>query len=250
MCQLRKKTPFELCCEEHLAKGDQKFTYIFQDLEFTIQVKSLWTFILEYANIKNRPEEIKAVLSALKDIRDEDILNSFVRISPTMGDLLSGSHPRFTVYMEDKVLVVIANDSFTPNENHPITCALYDSLPTELRMTKTLLENSFNTLLENPALITEKSAAALKEEAYIQKNLKVLEKLFNSMMYRIHFKANEKYGPYGETYPTLYIGFDDMSAYRYSIRLKEGKKYEDSTDPVVATYGSLKELLSDGWKLD
>lgn len=250
MCLFRKKTPFERCCEEHLKTGDQEFTYIFQDLEFTIQVKSLWTFILDYAKIKNRPEEIKAVLSSLEDISDKDILYSFIRVSPTMGDLFSNSHPRFSVYMKDKVLLVMANDRFIPNQSHPVTCALYNTLPPKIRITKKVLKKSFKKLLKAPALITEKSEAAIHIEQYVKENLKTLRDLFESMRYRIHFKANNKFGPYEEDYPILYIGFEDMSRTDYNIRLKQGDEYEDSTDPIIATYGSLESLLSDGWEMD
>ena len=87
-------------------------------------------------------------------------------------------------------------------------------------------------------------------DSYVKTYLKGLEEAFWNMFYRIHFKPNPKFGPYEESLPTLYIGFDDMSNNDVNIRLKSGDEYDDSQDKVIAHYESLKDLLEDGWKLD
>ena len=87
-------------------------------------------------------------------------------------------------------------------------------------------------------------------DSYVKTYLKGLEEAFWNMFYRIHFKPNPKFGPYEEDFPTLYIGFDDMSNNDVNIRLKSGDEYDDSQDKVIARYESLKDLLEDGWKLD
>ena len=250
MCLFRKKTAFEKCCEEHLKQNSQNFTYVFQDTEFNIEIKSLWPFILNYAQIQNTPQELKAVIGALANLSDEDIIGSLVRLSPSMGDLLSGSHPRFTFVMKDKVFVVIAKANFIPNENHPSTLALYSTLNPKLRLTKKALAKAYKTLLANPELVSEKSAEALKREKYHAGHIAALKRLYDGMLCRIHFRPNSKYGPYEDGLPILYIGFEDMQSHKINIRVRNGDKYDDKNDHVIATYLNLDDVLLDGWELD
>ena len=250
MCFFKKKSAFEACCQEHLKQNERQFTYVFQDTTFNIEVKSLWPFILNYARIRNRPDEIKSVLTALEGLSEKDIQESFTCFVPTMGDLLTGSHPRFTVKIGDNVLVVMAQDSFVPNTKHPATSALYASLPSKLHISKKELVKAFNRLLQHPELMQEKSRAQTKLEEYIRDYLGELERSFEAMSHRIHFKPNEKFGPYEDTIPILYIGFNDMSARDINIRYRPEDDYNEDTDPVIAHYNTLRELLEDGWELD
>ena len=78
--------------------------------------------------------------------------------------------------------------------------------------------------------------------------LEALEKAFNDMFHRIHFHPNPKYPAEGRIF---YIGFSDMSDYKYNIRVcNDFGNYDDDGDPIVATYSSMKELLIDGWRPD
>lgn len=78
--------------------------------------------------------------------------------------------------------------------------------------------------------------------------LEALQKAFYEMFNRIHFHPNPKYPAEGRIF---YIGFSDMSDYKYNIRVcKDFGNYDDDGDPIVATYSSMKELLLDGWRPD
>ena len=77
--------------------------------------------------------------------------------------------------------------------------------------------------------------------------LETLEKAFYEMFHRIHFHPNPKYPVETDLF---YIGFEDMSNYKYTIRACSFDAYNDSNDPIVASYSSMKELLLDGWRPD
>lgn len=244
-------TVLEKCCIEHLQKNDTKFTYLFRDVEFAVEIKPLWSFLLKYAQIRNRTDEIQAVLSNLDRISEEDIKDSMLRVVPTMSDLISNSHPRFVIHYEDKIFLFIAeSEHFTANKEHAVTSELYSKIPSGMLVTKEFLKQSYNELLKNPDLVQEKSDAATEIEEYTKQYLNILESNYEKMFYRIHFQPNKKFGPYEEDFPLLYIGFSDMSIREVNIRHKIGEDYDDTNDPIVASYGSLKDLLMDGWKLD
>jgi len=86
-------------------------------------------------------------------------------------------------------------------------------------------------------------------ENYTKHYLPHLEKLYESGFTRIHFHHNPKY-PAVEGCNVYYIGFSDIFAYKYIIRAGIYGKYNDDTDPIVASYDSLKAILEDGWRLD
>lgn len=236
-------------CKSHMEQQENEFTYVFQDIDFVVKVQPIWSFILNYAKIRNRTDEITRVLESLDQYRDEDIRASFIRIYPEFTDLLTGSHPRFILHIDDDILVVTAQDGFT-DKNHPASEKLLSGIPTEYLMTKDVLAKTLSRLLENPELVEGKTSAAEKINAYVKTYLKDLEYAFGAMCYRIHFKQNPKFGPYEERYPILYIGFEDMSNNVVNIRLKSGDEYDDSQDQVIAHYNSLEDLLKDGWELD
>ena len=79
--------------------------------------------------------------------------------------------------------------------------------------------------------------------------VKSLQKTFDEMRVRIHFKPNPKYDP--DPRGVFYIGYSDMSRYEYTIRKKVGEEYMDDEDPIVATYhGGMSYVLADGWRAD
>lgn len=245
----QKTNSFIAFCKSHMEKQENEFTYVFQDTDFVVKVQPIWPFVLNYAGIRNRTDEITRVLDSLDQYQDNDIMESFIRLSPDFSDILTGSHPRFTVHMDDCVLVVTAQDDFT-NKNHPATEKLLSSIPVEYLMTKDVLLKTLKRLLEHPELMEGKTEKADEIDSYVKTYLKDLENAFQNMFYRIHFKPNPKFGPYDEDFPTLYIGFEDMSNYDVNIRLKSGDEYDDMEDKVIAHYESLKALLKDGWELD
>ena len=215
-----------------------------------MKVQPIWPFVLNYARIRNRTDEITRVLESLDQYREQDIMASFIRLSPEFSDILTGSHPRFTVHIDDCVLVVTAQDDFIANKNHPVTEKLLSGIPAEYLMTKDVLAKTLSRLLENPELMVGKTKMAEEIDSYVKNHLADLENAFWNMCYRIHFKPNPKFGPYEEDLPTLYIGFEDMSKNVVNIRLKSGDEYDDTQDKVIAHYESLKDLLKDGWELD
>ena len=246
----QKNNSFIAFCKSHLENQENEFTYVYQDTDFVVKVQPIWPFVLNYAKIRNRTDEITQVLDSLKQYQEKVIMASFIRLSPEFADLLTGSHPRFTVHIDDSILIVTAQDDFIANKNHPATEKLLSGIPAEYLMTKDVLSKTLTRLLEEPELVEGKTEKADKIEAYIKTYLPVLEKAFWDMAYRIHFKPNPKFGPYSESFPTLYIGFEDMSDNEVNIRLKSGDEYNDENDKIIAHYNSLKDLLKDGWNLD
>lgn len=76
-----------------------------------------------------------------------------------------------------------------------------------------------------------------------------LQKTFDEMRFRIHFKSNPKYD--ADPLGVYYIGYSDMTDYKYVIRKKIGEEYNDSEDPIIAQYyGGIKNVLADGWMAD
>ena len=245
-----KSNSFIAFCKTHLEQQENEFTYVFQDTDFVVKVQPIWPFVLNNAHIRNRTDEITRVLDSLNQYQEKDIMASFIRLSPEFSDLLTGSHPRFTVHIDDCVLVVTAQDDFIANKNHPATEKLLSGIPAEYLMTKDVLSKTLTRLLEHPELMEGKTEKADEINSYTKASLAVLEKAFWEMSYRILFKPNPKFGPYEDDFPTLYIGFDDMSNNDVNIRLMSGDDYDEKQDKVIAHYESLKDLLNDGWTLD
>lgn len=76
-----------------------------------------------------------------------------------------------------------------------------------------------------------------------------LQKTFDEMRFRIHFKPNPKYDP--DPLGVYYIGYSDMSGFKYVIRKKTGEEYNDEEDPVIVQYyGGIRKVLADGWMAD
>ena len=78
--------------------------------------------------------------------------------------------------------------------------------------------------------------------------LNALQKAYDAMLFRLHFKPNPKYDP--DPHGVFYIGYSDMSDYKYVIRKRKMRMYSEDNDPVVATYDCLRSILEDGWRAD
>lgn len=78
--------------------------------------------------------------------------------------------------------------------------------------------------------------------------LNALQKTYDAMLFRLHFKPNPKYDP--DPHGVFYIGYSDMSDYKYVIRKRKMRMYSEDNDPVVATYDCLRSILEDGWRAD
>lgn len=76
--------------------------------------------------------------------------------------------------------------------------------------------------------------------------LKALEHAHATHLYRVHFKPNRKFQSTGSG--VFYMGFSD--GWHYTIRERMSETYDDSNDPIVVTYRSMREVLMDGWLPD
>ena len=84
------------------------------------------------------------------------------------------------------------------------------------------------------------------EDSYFEETLKALEHAHATHLYRIHFKSNKKFQ---SNYSGIfYMGFSD--GWDYTIRERKGEVYDDSNDPIVVTYQSMRDVLMDGWLPD
>lgn len=133
-------------------------------------------------------------------------------------------------------------------------------LSKEERTQKTLVETTIE-YFSNPAnypdlsdidldtMVDNYMSKETKQETSSENSLyKSLQNAFEDMAYRIHFKANDKYNC--EQFGIYYIGFSDMRSRNYYIRERKAEKYDDDSDPIIAKYNSIKELLDDGWYPD
>lgn len=123
-----------------------------------------------------------------------------------------------------KTLYGVASEYFSNPENYP-----------------DLSDVDLDALIAN----SETKQKSPSTEDYLWESL---QRVFDYMTYRIHFKANAKFDckPLG----IYYIGFSDMSGRNYYIRERIGEEYADDTDPIIAKYFSMKEIIEDGWRPD
>lgn len=85
-----------------------------------------------------------------------------------------------------------------------------------------------------------------KVDSDFEDTLKDLEHVHATHLYRVHFKPNRKFQ--SNYSGVFYMGFSD--GWKYTIRERMGKAYDDSNDPIVVTYPSMRDVLMDGWLPD
>jgi hypothetical protein len=84
-------------------------------------------------------------------------------------------------------------------------------------------------------------------------DIKALQNIYSRASMAPYFKDNPRYPLKGCAF---YIAYDDVRDYKYIIRsYKIGENEWSSfrsemSDPVVAEYTSVEELIADGWQLD
>ncbi len=71
-----------------------------------------------------------------------------------------------------------------------------------------------------------------------------LETAFSMGYYPIMFKPNKKYKVASNAY---YIGYNEMSSHKYTIRAMEGEDF-DKHDPEIVSYQNMREIIMDGWE--
>ena len=88
----------------------------------------------------------------------------------------------------------------------------------------------------------------------MENEIKNLQAIFDKGLYAPYFKDNPRY-PLG--LGVAFIAYDDVMAMKYIIRTFEvdgdnrpSSYRSETTDPVVAQYNSIEELVADGWRLD
>lgn len=87
----------------------------------------------------------------------------------------------------------------------------------------------------------------------MEADIKALKNIYSRGTMATYFKDNPRYPLKGCAF---YIAYDDVSDNKYIIRsfkLDENKLSSfrsEMSDPVVAEYTSVEELIADGWQLD
>ena len=87
----------------------------------------------------------------------------------------------------------------------------------------------------------------------MEADIKALKNIYSRGTMAPYFKDNPRYPLKGCAF---YIAYDDVSDNKYIIRsfkLDENKLSSfrsEMSDPVVAEYTSVEELIADGWQLD
>ena len=100
MSETHKYNSFIAFCKSHLEQQEDEFTYVFQDTDFVVKVQPIWPFVLNYARIRNRTDEITRVLESLDQYRGNDIMASFIRLSPEFSDILTANITRGGSYTD------------------------------------------------------------------------------------------------------------------------------------------------------
>jgi hypothetical protein len=87
----------------------------------------------------------------------------------------------------------------------------------------------------------------MEEKDYQKKNL---EAIFAAASYVIYFRTNKKYcvGQFAKLTP--YIAYGDVMSYKYKIRVTDDFENTSDANPIIVEYGSIDELVNDGWQLD
>lgn len=97
-------------------------------------------------------------------------------------------------------------------------------------------------LVEDVNIEVPKREESNNVDSYFEETLKALEHAHTTNLYRVHFKSNKKFQ---SNYSGIfYMGFSD--GWKYTIRERMGEAYDDSNDPIVVTYQSMRDVLMDG----
>ena len=87
-------------------------------------------------------------------------------------------------------------------------------------------------------------------EEYLDYNLSNLERIYECALFAPIFRFNERF----PDCKIPFINYNDIMDYKYIMREKDSLNLSNSMDctegRVIKEYGSLKELVWDGWTLD
>lgn len=77
-----------------------------------------------------------------------------------------------------------------------------------------------------------------------------LEKIYFAASLAPFFQMNDKFcvNQFAGLMP--YIAYGDVMGYRFIIRATSDYSDKSITNSVIAEYGSIDELVNDGWRLD
>lgn len=79
---------------------------------------------------------------------------------------------------------------------------------------------------------------------------RMLERIFNEASHAPVFKSNAKYCIGQFTGHTPYIAYEDVMDVKYIIRATDDYNNKSESNPIIIEFGSLDELVNDGWRLD
>ena len=87
----------------------------------------------------------------------------------------------------------------------------------------------------------------MEDKEYQKKNL---EAIYSAASLAPVFKTNAKFCVNQFAGLTPYIAYGDVMDYKFVIRATSDYEDKSETNPVIVEYGSIDELLNDGWRLD
>lgn len=87
----------------------------------------------------------------------------------------------------------------------------------------------------------------MEEKEYQKKNL---EAIYSAASMAPVFKTNPKFSIDHFTLLTPYISYGDVMGYKFVIRGTKDYNDKSETNPIIAEYVSIDELVNDGWRLD
>ncbi len=87
----------------------------------------------------------------------------------------------------------------------------------------------------------------MEDKEYQKKNL---EAIYSSASLAPVFHPNAKFCDKQFAGLTPYIAYGDVMDYKFVIRASSDYNDKLGTNPVIVEYGSIDELVNDGWRLD
>jgi len=87
----------------------------------------------------------------------------------------------------------------------------------------------------------------MEDKEYQKKNL---EAIYSAASLAPVFKTNSKFCVDQFAGLTPYVAYGDVMGYKFVIRATNDYNNKSETNPVIVEYGSIDELVNDGWRLD
>lgn len=120
----------------------------------------------------------------------------------------------------------------------------------ELGTTKITIKESEIETVDDYKLNIKNDSITQNDVEEINYQRKKLEVIYSAASIAPIFKPNAKYcfGNFDNLTP--YIAYGDVMNYKFIIRTTDDYKNKSDSNSILVQYGSIDELVNDGWKLD